>query len=238
MVYRTTAAIGNVTEAGLAKHMQQIFNYMTGGVAVSGVVAWLTLNTPALLNIAAGQGTQILFLVIWIGFAFFMHKILFSFSPKVALGVFAAFSALTGFALSPLALVYTGASIATAFFTAAVMFGGASLYGYFSKKSLSGWGNFLMMGAWGLVGAIVVHMIMSLFGAASDGLSFIISLLAVPLFAGITAWETNSMKEQYAYLAGDETTRSSTAIYGAAGLYMNFVVMFLHLLNLLGQQRN
>lgn len=236
MVYRTTAAIGNVTEAGLAKHMQQIFNYMTGGVAISGFVAWLAVNNPALMQIALNS--QIVFLIVWFAFGFFMHKILFSFSPKVALGVFAAFSALTGLSLAPLALVYTGGSIASAFFTAAFMFGGASLYGYFSKKSLSGWGNFLMMGAWGLVGAMVVNLVLGLFGQASSGLSFMISLIAVPLFAGITAWETNMLKEQYAYLSGDETTRTSTAIYGAASLYMNFIVMFIHLLRLMGVQRN
>lgn len=226
-----------VRDAGLARHMSQVFNYMTGGVAISGVVAYLTINSPAMLNAALNAGW--LFLIVWFGFGIFMHKIIFNMQPTIALGAFAAFSALTGFALAPMALVYTGASIAIAFFTAAAMFAGASAYGYFSKKSLSGWGNFLMMGAWGLIGAIVVNLLVSLFtGSPIGGLSLIISLIAVPLFAGMTAFETNQLKEMYHHMSRDELLRSRTAIYGAASLYMNFVVMFMHLLSLLGVARS
>ena len=184
-----------------------------------------------MLEMASKAG--IIFMVIWLAFGFFMHKILFKLQPAAALGVFIAFSALTGFSLAPMAIIYTGASITTAFFVAAAMFGGASLYGYVSNKSLSGMGNFLMMGAWGLIAAVVINIFLG-----SSGLSFMISLVAVPLFAGITAYETNQMKEQFAQYAGDEVLRSRMSIYGAASLYMNFIVMFMHLLQLLGQQRN
>ena len=226
----------HVRESALATYMSQIFNYMAGGVAVSGLAAWITANSPAIMQ--AAVNAQILFLIVWFGFGFFMHKIIFNMQPKTALMSFVAFSALTGFALSPLALIYTGASIAIAFFTAAFMFAGASLYGYFSKKSLSGWGNFLMMGAWGLIGAIVVNLLVALFtGSPIEGLSFVISLIAVPLFAGMTAWETNMLKDMYASHAGDDVHTSRMAIFGATSLYMNFVVMFIHLLHLVGQHR-
>lgn len=222
-------------DAGLARHMNQIFSYMSAGVAISGLVAYLTVNSPAMMQMAIQSGW--LFMIIWLGMGFFMHKIVFSLQPKAALGVFAVFSAFTGFALAPMALIYTGASIATAFFTASAMFGGAALYGYVSQKSLSGWGNFLMMGAWGLLGAMLVNLVYALVtGAPIEGLSFITSLIAVPLFAGITAYETNQLKEIYYSMANDEVLRTRTAIFGAASLYMNFIVMFIHLLQLMGNR--
>ncbi len=225
-----------VTDSGFAAHMQQVFNYMTGGVALSGAVAWLTLNT-GLINVAANGATQLVFFMVWLGFGFFMQRILSSMSPTMALGTFGAFSALTGFALSPLVLVYTGASVVMAFAVTAIMFAGVSAYGYYSKKSLSSWGTFLAMGAWGLIGLIAVSLVGSLFGMQMGGLSLVISAIAVPLVAGITAYEVNMMRETYAAYGGDEAQRSSVAIYGAASLYMNFVVMFIHLLNLIGQRR-
>lgn len=230
MIQNVMRSNAKVTEQDLASHMRQTFNYMTGGVAVSGLVAYLTVSNPAMMQMAMNAG--IIFMVIWLAFGFFMHKILFNLQPAAALGVFIGFSALTGFSLAPMAMVYTGASITTAFFVAAAMFGGASLYGYASNKSLSGMGNFLMMGCWGLLAAAVINIFLG-----SSGLSFMVSLIAVPLFAGVTAYETNQLKEQYAQYASDEVLRSRMAIYGAASLYMNFIVMFIHLLQLLGQQR-
>lgn len=226
------------SDSAVAAHMRQVFNYMSGGVAISALVAWLVLSNPAMLSMAAQPATQIIFLIIWLGYGFLGHKIVFNMSAGPALATFCGFCAVTGFALSPLVYAYTGASVVTAFATAAVMFAGASAYGYFSKKSLSGWGNFLMMGAWGLIGAIVVNLLVSLFtGSPISGLSFIISLIAVPLFAGITAWETNMLKETFHQYGGDEGHRTSVAIYAASSLYMNFVIMFIHLLSLIGERR-
>jgi hypothetical protein len=222
-------------QTAVARHMSQVFNYMMGGVALSGLVAFLTTSSPALMNIAMKGG--FVFMIVWFLSGMFMQKVVFSLQPAAALGVFAAFSALTGFMLSPLVLAYTGASVVTAFLTASVMFGGASLYGYVTQKSLSGWGNFLMMGAWGLVAAIVVNLVFSLFGNPISGLSFVISLVAVPLFAGMTAWETNQIKETFNRYGSDELTRSRLAILSATSLYLNFVTIFVHLLNIMGQRR-
>ena len=233
---RAYARGATVTDAGLAAYMRQVFNYMAGGVALSGLVAYFTVNTPALLQVA--MGAQLLFLIVWFGFGFFMHKIMFNVQPAAALGIFAAFSALTGFAMSPIALAYTGAELVTAFATAAMMFAGASLFGYVTNKSLSGWGNFLMMGAWGLIGLVVVSLVAGLLGFNMSGLSLVISAIAVPLFAAMTAWETNQLKETYAMMGGDDVAQSRSAIYGATSLYMNFVVMFIHILNLLGIMRS
>ena len=219
-----------ISESEMAGHMRQTFNYMTGGVALSGLVAWLTASSPELTAIAVKS--HWVFFAIWFAFGFFMHKIIFSMAPTAALATFAIFSALTGFSLAPIFLVYTGESIALAFFVAAFMFAGASIYGYTTNKSLAGMSGILSMVGIGLIVAIVANIFIG-----SSGLSFFISLAAVPFVAIATAFEMNMLKETYNQYASDEVTRSKMAIYGAASFYMNFVVMFLHLLQLLGTLR-
>lgn len=219
-----------VSESEMADHLRQVFNYMTGGVALSGLVAWITASNPGMMAMAAQS--QWVFLAIWFGFGFFMHKIIFSLSPTAALGVFALFSALTGFSLSPIFLVYTGASITTAFLVAALMFAGASLYGYTTKKSMAGMAGILSMVGIGLLVAIVVNMFLG-----SSQMSFFISLAVVPFVALGTAFEMNMLKENYETYAGDDVMRSKMSILNAASFYMQFVVMFIHLLNLLGVMR-
>lgn len=228
MQSRTT---GRIADTEMAAHLRQVFNYMTGGVALSGLVAWFTVNNPEMLAIA--MKSHWIFLAVWFGFGFFMHKIIFSMSPKAALGTFIAFSALTGFSLSPIALIYTGSSITTAFFVTAAMFAGASIYGYTNPKNMAGMGRFLMMASFGLLAAIIINLFVG-----SSGLSFIISLAVVPLIAIATAFEINQLREQFSMFADDEVVRSKTAIFGATSFYMNFVVMFIHILNLLGVMRD
>ena len=224
-------ATGRISDTEMAAHLRQVFNYMTGGVALSGLVAWFTVNNPEMLTIA--MKSQWVFLAVWFGFGFFMHKIIFSMSPVAALGTFIAFSALTGFSLSHIALVYTGSSIATAFFVTAAMFAGASIYGYTNPKNMAGMGRFLMMASFGLLAAIIINLFVQ-----SSGFSLIISLAVVPLIAIATAFEINQLREQFSMFAGDEVVRSKMAIFGATSFYMNFVVMFIHILNILGVMRD
>lgn len=223
------------TETALSQHMSQVFNYMAGGVGISGVVAWLVTASPAMMQIAI-KG-QIVWFIALLGMAFMLNSIIFRLQPAAGLAVFAGFSALMGMALSPLALVYTGSSIATAFATASIMFAGTAAWGYYTKRSLSGWGTFLMMGVWGLVGASIIGLVLSLFGVNMGPLSFIISLIAVPLFAGLTAYETNSIRENFASYGRDEIMRSRLAILQATSLYINFINMFTSLLHLMGDRR-
>lgn len=241
MAYQTYQTTTRTGDAALAGFMRQVFNYMTGGVAVSGLVAWLTMNTPSLMALAATPVTAILNLVIWLGFGFLAHKIMFKLQPTAGLATFAAFSAWTGFALAPLVYMYTGASVTIAFFTAAIMFGGASLYGYTTNKSLSSWGTFLMLGMFGLIGAVLINVGLSFFGINTGPLSFITSLIAVPLIAAVTAYETNMLKETHYALqqqGDDAATRARVGIIGAVGLYTSFVALFVNLLQLLGQRDN
>ncbi len=225
----------NSTETALSQHMSQVFNYMAGGVGVSGVVAWLVTASPAMMQIAI-KG-QLFWLIAIIGMAFMLNSIIFRLQPAAGLAVFAAFSALMGLSLAPLALVYTGSSIATAFATASIMFAGTAAWGYYTKRSLSGWGTFLIMGVFGLFGASIIGLVLSLFGINTGPLGFVISLVAVPLFAGLTAYQTNEIRETFAQYGRDELTRSRLAILQATSLYISFINMFTALLNLMGDRR-
>jgi FtsH-binding integral membrane protein len=220
-------------ESALSQHMSQVFNYMAGGVGISGVVAYLATTNPALMQLAI-KG-QIVWFIALFAAAFMLNTIIFRLQPAAGLAVFAGFSALMGLTLAPLALIYTGSSIATAFATATVMFAGTAAYGYFTKRSLSGWGTFLMMGIWGLIGA-VINLVLSLFGINTGPLSFVISLVAVPLFAGLTAYQTNEMRENFAHYGHDNLLRSRLAIIQATSLYINFINMFTSLLHLTGER--
>ncbi|TKW60860.1 MAG: Bax inhibitor-1/YccA family protein [Blastochloris viridis] len=222
-------------DSALSAHMSQVFNYMAGGVGVSGLVAYLAATNPAVMQIAV-KG-QIVWLFAILGAAFFLQSLVFRLQPAAGLAVFAGFSALMGFALSPLALVYTGSSIATAFFTASVMFAGTAAYGYFTKKSLSSWGTFLIMGVWGLVGASLIGLVLSLFGINMGPMAMVLNIIAIPLFAGLTAWEVNSIRENFAAYGRDELLRSRLAITQAISLYINFINMFTSLLHLMGDRR-
>lgn len=222
-------------DSALSSHMSQVLNYMAGGVGVSGLVAYLATTNPALMQIAV-KG-QIVWLIAILGAAFMLQSIIFRLQPAAGLAVFAGFSALMGFALAPLALVYTGSSIATAFFTASVMFAGTAAYGYFTKKSLSSWGTFLIMGVWGLVGASLIGLVLSLFGINMGPMAMVLNIIAIPLFAGLTAWEVNSIRENFAAYGRDELTRSRLAILQATSLYINFINMFTSLLHLMGDRR-
>ena len=217
----------------VAAHMRQVFNYLTGGVALSGLVAWLlmTVQGGALMMQMVESGAFWVLLIAELGLVFFLSFRISHMQPSTALASFIGYSALSGATLAPLCFAYTQASVATAFFVAAGMFGAMSLYGYATKKSLSGLGSFLFMGLIGLLIAMVVNIFLQ-----NDGLSFVISLLAVPLFAGLTAYDTQKIKEMGAAQMS-EVDRSRAAVMGALALYLDFINLFIHLLRLMGERR-
>lgn len=239
MYPQQTAYASRVTDTELGAFMRQVFNYMTGGVALSGLVAYLTAHSPALLSVALSGSTAWIFMAVWLGFGFLAPKIIFSVSPAMGLGIFAAFSALTGFALTPLVLAYTGASVTIAFFTASLMFGVASLYGYTTGKSLAGWGGFLSMALIGLLAVMLVNLGLNLFGIDTGPLGLMMSFAVVGLVTVVVAYETNQLRETYGALRaqGDDVTTARVAIIGAVGLYTSFVTLFIHLLRILGERR-
>jgi hypothetical protein len=137
-----------------------------------------------------------------------------------------------GISLSNLFLLYTGASIARVFFITAGLFGGMSLYGYTTKRDLTGMGSFLIMGVWGLLIASLVNIFMQ-----SSMMQFAISVLSVLIFTGLTAYDTQKIKGMYYALAGTGEMAAKMAIMGALNLYMDFINIFIHLMRLMGERR-
>ena len=229
---RTTArpAAWAELDVGLRQHMLRVYNYMAGGLALTGVISYVAAASGFYLSIAQ---TPLIWLVMFAPFALvlFLGFRIQSMSLGAAQATFWAYSALMGLSLGFIFLVYTQASIASTFFITAAMFLGMSLYGYTTGRDLSGVGSFLVMGLWGIIIAGLVNIFL-----ASSGLGFLISIVGVIVFTGLTAWDTQQIKEMY--IAGDDgTIAGKKAIMGALRLYLDFVNLFLMLLRLMGQRR-
>ena len=224
-------------DQGLRSYMLQVYNYMATGLAVTGVAALGAF----LLAFQNGQLTEFGTLLYvsplkWVvilaplAMVFFLSARIGKMSVSGAQTAFWVFSALMGLSLSSIFLVYTGTSITRVFFITAASFGALSLYGYTTKKDLSGWGSFLMMGLFGVIIAMVVNIFLQ-----SSALQFAFSVIGVLVFAGLTAYDTQRIKEMYA--AGDlAEVMGRKAIMGALSLYLNFINMFMLLLSLFGNR--
>ncbi len=228
-------------DAGLRKHMLSIYNYMSSGVLLTGVVALLTARSGLALTFAQGPLMWLVMLsplAIVFAMSFGREK----FSTGTLQMMFWAFAVLMGLSLSTIFLVYTGASIAATFFATAAAFAGLSLFGYTTQKDLTGWGSFLIMGVVGLLVASLINMFLQ-----SPGLMWAISFLGVLIFAGLTAYDTQSLKQQYLQINRMKMTNPSVAaafpmgkvvILGALNLYLDFINMFLFLLRFMGATRD
>jgi uncharacterized protein len=231
-------------DAGLRAYMIRVYNYMAAGVALTGVVAWLTYNAAVVTN-AAGQITGLtsfgqavyggpLTIVLFIGtlgLVFFMSFRISHLQPSTALGLFMLYAGLLGLMLSSIFLAYTGASITRTFFISAASFGALSLHGYTTQRDLSPIGSFLIMGLFGLILAMVVNIFLK-----STGLDFAISAIGVLIFAGLTAWDTQNIKEMYD-VNDDGSIAGRKAVMGALRLYLDFINLFLFLLRFMGDRR-
>ena len=217
-------------DQGLRRHMLSIYNYMASGILLSGVVALLF----ALSGMAAQVMTTPLRWVIALaplGFVFAMSFGVQRMKTSTLQLLFWLFSAAMGLSLSAIFLVYTGPSIATTFFATAASFAGLSLFGYTTKKDLSAMGAFLIMGVVGILVAMVVNMFLH-----SSGLALAISILGVLIFAGLTAWDTQRLKNEYHMLAGTDFA-GKAVVMGALSLYLDFINLFQFLLMFLGDRR-
>jgi FtsH-binding integral membrane protein len=231
-------------DAGLRAYMIRIYNYMAAGVALTGVVSWLTFNAAVVTDAAgkitgltsfgqtifSGPFTIVLFLAT-LGIVFFLSFRIDKLQASTALMLFMGYAALLGLMLSSVFLVYTGASVTRTFFIAAASFGALSLYGYTTQRDLSPIGSFLIMGLFGLILAMIVNIFLK-----SSGLDFAISAIGVLIFAGLTAWDTQKIKEMYD--ANDDGTVSGRkTVMGALTLYLDFINLFLFMLRFLGDRR-
>ncbi len=216
-------------DEGLRTYMLRVYNYMAAGLAVTGVVAYAAVASGIYQQIAATPFIYVVMLAP-LGMVFFLAARIGKMSLSGAQIAFWSFAALMGLSLAWIFLAYTGASVTNVFFITAAAFGGLSLYGYTTKKDLSGWGSFLIMGLIGVIIAMVVNIFL-----ASSALQFAISVIGVLVFAGLTAYDTQRIKEMYD-VRDDGTVAGRKAIMGALSLYLNFINMFLMLLSLFGNR--
>ncbi len=218
-------------DIGLRAHMLRVYNYMASGVALTGIVAMLASSSPALMN--AIFGTPLMWVVMLAPLAFVMvlsfgiHRL----SLFASQALFWLFAAVMGLSLSTIFLIYTGESIARVFFITAAAFGALSLYGYTTKRDISGWGSFLFMGLIGIIIAGVVNLFMQ-----SSAMQFAISVIGVLVFAGLTAYDTQKIKNEYSELHDYETS-GKLAVMGALRLYLDFINLMMMLLHLFGNRR-
>ncbi|MCY7280573.1 MAG: Bax inhibitor-1/YccA family protein [Sphingomonas bacterium] len=217
-------------DAGLRSYMLSVYNYMASGVLLTGIVALLFANSGIAAQVMA---TPLRWLIMLAPLAFVM---VMSFGVnRLSTGtlqlLFWAFATAMGLSMSTIFLVYTGTSIAQTFFAVSAAFMGLSLYGYTTKKDLSGFGTFLIMGVVGLLVAMVINLFLQ-----SPAMQMAISAIGVLLFAGLTAYDTQKIKSMYAYVAGTDMM-GKTVIMGALSLYLDFINMFTFLLSFMGDRR-
>jgi FtsH-binding integral membrane protein len=229
-------------DQGLRAYMIRVYNYMAIGVALTGVSAWLTFNaavtetagrlalTPFGQAIYSGPASIVLILGT-LGLVFFISFRIDRLQPSTAFALFMVYAALLGLMLSSVFLAYTGTSITRVFFISAASFGALSLYGYTTQRNLSAIGSFLVMGLIGLMIAMLVNLFLK-----STGLDFVISAAGVLIFAGLTAWDTQKIKEMYSP-QDDGTVLGRKAVSGALQLYLDFINLFMFLLRFLGDRR-
>lgn len=217
-------------DEGLRQHMLRVYNYMALGLVITGVVAFIVGTTPALYVPIFTTPLKWVVMLAPLAFVFFFSFRIQSMSAGTAQLMFWAFCAVMGLSLASIFLVFTGTSIARTFFIAAAMFGAMSLYGYTTKRDLTQFGSFLIMGLIGVIIASIVNIFLG-----SSALQFAISVIGVFVFLGLTAWDTQTIKEQYSENF-DAESQQKLAVYGALSLYLSFVNLFQLLLHLTGQR--
>jgi FtsH-binding integral membrane protein len=222
-------------DAGLRSYMLSIYNYMASGVALTGIVALLVYSTPALFAVFFNQvGSPTILgwvamlspLAIILGMNFGLNRM----SERTLKGLFWGFAALMGVSMSTIFARYTGASIAQTFFVTAASFGALSLYGYTTKKDLSAMGRFLFMGLIGIFIASIANIFIG-----SSSLQLAVNILGVLIFAGLTAYDTQRLREMYYQVQGSDFA-GKAAVMGALTLYLNFINLFQFLLSFMGNR--
>jgi FtsH-binding integral membrane protein len=238
------ATTADTLDVGLRAQMLRVYNYMVGALALTGGVAYGVANTPALLNLfyhqvvtANGVGivpTILGYVVMFapLALVFFLSFRIMQMSQVAAQATFWGYAALVGASLASILIVYTGASVAMTFFVTAATFGTMSLWGYTTKRDLTGMGHFLMMGMIGVFIAMIANMFFK-----SPMIDFVVSVLGVVIFTGLTAWDTQKIKNTYYQIGGDTAVAGKAAIMGALSLYLDFLNIFLFLLRFMGNRR-
>jgi FtsH-binding integral membrane protein len=229
---RASSAAGDdiiAVDAGLRNYMLRIYNYMAVGVGLTAVVAWLTyqLTGPELLQ----HPVMWVLILAPLALVFFIGSRINTLSPATARLLFFIYAALIGVSLSTLLHIYTSASITRVFFIAAATFAALSVFGYTTRRDLSGLATFLFMGLIGIIIASLVNLFLQ-----STGLDWLISIVGVGVFAGLTAYDTQRIKAMYDS-RDDETSAGRKVVTSALSLYLNFINLFMMMLRLAGSRR-
>ena len=218
-------------DEGLRAYMLRVYNYMASGVALSGIVAALVASSPALLQAIYGTGLQWVVMLAPLGFVLVLSFGVNRLSATATQALFWAFAAVMGASLSWIFVAYTGASIVRVFFITTATFGAMSLYGYTTKRDLTGMGHFMFMGLIGIFIACIVN-----FFLASSALDFAISVIGVLVFVGLTAYDTQKIRNMY-FEADSADVATKKAVMGALTLYLDFINLMVMLLRLFGERR-
>ncbi|MFD1611098.1 Bax inhibitor-1/YccA family protein [Sphingomonas tabacisoli] len=218
-------------DVGLRSYMLSVYNYMASGVLLTGIVALLFANSSFIVPVLQSP-LRWLIMLAPLGFVMVLSFGINRLSTGTAQALFWAFAAVMGLSMASIFLVYTGTSIAQTFFATAGAFAGLSLWGYTTKRDLSGFGTFLIMGVFGILIAMLINIFLQ-----SSAMAFAISVIGVLLFAGLTAYDTQRIKSMYSYVAGTDFAGKSV-VMGALTLYLDFINMFMFLLQLFGGRRN
>jgi len=222
-------------DAGLRSYMLGIYNYMALALGITGLsalgTAYLAASNPDVAQLLYNSPLRWVIMFAPLAFVLVLSFGINRLSTPAMQATFWAFAAIMGVSMSWIFMVFTSASIVQTFFITAAAFGGLSLYGYTTKKNLSGWGSFLIMGVIGLIIASIVNIFL-----ASSALQFAISAIGVLIFAGLTAYDTQRLKNQYDMVAGNAAVMARASIMGALTLYLDFINLFMFLLQFLGNR--
>lgn len=230
--YKAATESAVALDQGLRVFVLKVFNYMGCGLAMTGIIAYLVSTSEMLSMSLFSTGLHWFLFIAQIGICIFMGFRIHKIQASTAQALFWAFSATMGISLAPIFLVYTGESIATTFFVTSSMFLSMSLYGYTTKKDLSGLGTILFMGLIGLIIASIVNSFMQ-----NSMATLVISALGVLIFTGLTAWDMQKIKNFY-WEGDSQEIYSKKAVIGALNLYLDFINLFLYLLKFLGARRD
>ncbi|HKY81629.1 MAG TPA: Bax inhibitor-1/YccA family protein [Sphingobium sp.] len=230
----TTVARGEAFDAGLRSYMLSVYNYMASAVLLTGVVAmlfsWGGMSSPAAQILLQPGILKYVIMFAPLAFVMVLSFGLARLSTVATQAIYWAYAAAMGLSLSSIFLMYTQTSIAQTFFATAAAFAGLSLWGYTTKRDLSGFGTFLIMGVVGLLVASLINLFLR-----SSAMDMVISFIGVLLFAGLTAYDTQKIKSIYVHVAGTEMVGKSV-VMGALNLYLDFINMFLFLLRFMGNR--
>jgi uncharacterized protein len=213
--------------------MQKVYGWMLGGLLITAFVSFMVLNSFTVLEFVFSNNFIFYGLMFGeLGLVWYLSARIESLQPRTAMALFVLYSALNGITLTSLALVYTGSSLMNMFLVTGGMFGAMSVFGTVTKRDLSGWGSFLMMGLIGIMIAAVLNIFLG-----SDMIVFVTSIIGVIVFTGLTAYETQGLRELALNLQDNQEGASKAAIIGALSLYLNFINLFISLLRLFGDRR-